>query len=80
MSTKTEAKFAAFGIRLDAEPMMKRRLRLVRWRHTMHPGIDVNKPGCDVTYSSLKSVKENQRTKWAGWQSRRATIRTDNVW
>ena len=29
-STKIEAKFAAFGIRLDAEPMMKRRLRLVR--------------------------------------------------
>lgn len=62
-STKIEAKFAAFGIRLDAEPMMKRRLRLVRWRHTMHPGIDVNIPGCDVTYPSFEECQSKSKNQ-----------------
>ena len=48
-STKIETKFAAFGIRLDAEPMMKTTLfaffpERTRQRHAMHPGYDADIP------------------------------------
>lgn len=57
---KIKAKFAAFGIRLDAEPMMKTTLAFFSngERHTMHPGLDADIPESDVTYSSFEEMSK----------------------
>lgn len=51
------AKFAAFGIRLDAEPMTRRTPASRRGRHPCIPDLTSTYPERDATCSSSKDVE-----------------------
>lgn len=66
-STKIETKFAAFGIRLDAEPMMRTTFAFLPERDNVTPCIpDLTPiyPKRDTTYILLSKIYVE--TEWAG--------------